>query len=60
MSNPHYSDVLPATTEMLERGAYTPWDLITHMADYRNCDSVFRKSISKEDGYIKGVVTFYD
>jgi threonine dehydrogenase-like Zn-dependent dehydrogenase len=60
MSNPHYSDVLPAAAQMLKNGVYTPWDLITHVADYRDCDSVFRKSISKEDGYIKGVVTFYD
>ena len=58
MSHRHYTDVMKQTRAMLERGVYTPQDLVTHVADYRDCQSVFEKSITKEDGYIKGVITF--
>lgn len=58
MSNPNYHEVVPRTAVLVEKGVYTPWDLVTHVADYRECDEVFKKAISKEDGYIKGVIIF--
>ena len=58
MSNRHYTDVMKQTKALLDKGIYTPQDLVTHVADYRDCQPIFEKSISKEDGYIKGVITF--
>ena len=58
MSNRHYTDVMKQTKAMIDKGVYTPQDLVTHVADFRDCQTIFEKSISKEDGYIKGVITF--
>jgi len=58
MSNRNYKTLLPRTGELIRKGVYTPGDLVTHVADYRNCSDVFRRSIDKKEGYIKGVVTF--
>ena len=43
---------------LVQKGVYTPGDLVTHVADYHDCDDLFRKSITKEDGYLKGVIKF--
>lgn len=58
MSNRHYTDVMKQTRAMIDRGIYTPQELVTHVADFRECQWIFEKSISKEDGYLKGVITF--
>lgn len=57
-STRHYEDMIPRTAALVERGIFTPWDLITHVADYRDCQAVFERSVDKKDGYIKGVITF--
>lgn len=57
-SNAHYNDVVPRTGKLIERGIFTPGDLVTHTAHYTEANDLFLKSISKEDGYIKGVITF--
>ena len=58
MSNRHYTDVMNQTKAMVDKGVYTPQDLVTHVADFRDCQIIFEKSVSKEDGYMKGVITF--
>lgn len=58
MSNRHYTDVMKQTKAMVDKGVYTPQDLVTHVADFRDCQTIFEKSVSKEDGYMKGVITF--
>ena len=58
MSNRNYKSLLPRTGELMCRGVYTPGELVTHAADYRDCTSVFLRSIDKKEGYVKGVITF--
>jgi threonine dehydrogenase-like Zn-dependent dehydrogenase len=59
MFNPFYNETIVRRTAVLvEKGIYTPAELVTHAANYKDCTDVFLKSISKEDGYMKGVVTF--
>lgn len=57
-SNAHFREMIPATAALIRRGIYDPGALVTHVADYRQADAVFRKSIDKSDGYVKGVITF--
>ena len=57
-SNRHYRDNLPRTASLIERGVYCPGELVSHVADYRNCEEIFLRSIDKKDGYMKGVITF--
>lgn len=54
----HYEDLIPRTAALMNRGIFTPGKLVTHVADYRDCQHVFDRSVDKEDGYIKGVITF--
>lgn len=58
MSNRHYTDIMKKTKALINKGVYTPGDLVTHVANYQDCQSVFEKAVSKEDGYMKGVITF--
>ena len=61
MSNAHYEEVLPRTWELIKRGVYDPGRFVTHTAHYKDMDAmqeIFRKSIDKSDGYIKGVILF--
>ncbi len=57
-SNAHFREMIPRTCELIKRGVYQPGKLVTHVADYHDAEPVFLKSISKEDGYMKGVITF--
>lgn len=54
----HYEDNLPKTAALMNRGIYTPGKLVTHVANYKDCAHVFDRAVDKQDGYIKGVVTF--
>ncbi|MDL2206391.1 alcohol dehydrogenase catalytic domain-containing protein [Eubacteriales bacterium OttesenSCG-928-N13] len=54
----HYEDVILPTAAMVRRGIFKPGKLVTHIADYHDCKHVFDRSVDKEDGYIKGVITF--
>lgn len=60
MSNAHYSDLVPRCGILVEKGVYNPGSLVTHVVYYKdpNLADVFKKSISKEDGYMKAVITF--
>ena len=58
MTTFHYTDVIPQTAALVRRGVYRPGDLVTHVADYRDCAHVFDRAVDKKDGYIKGVITF--
>ena len=61
MSNDHYVEILPRTYELIKRGVYDPGRFVTHTARYDDLPAMqelFRKSIDKSDGYIKGVVLF--
>ncbi len=61
MSNAHYEDILPRTYELIKRGVYDPGRFVTHTARYDDLPAmqeIFRKSIDKSDGYIKGVILF--
>lgn len=61
MSNRHYTDMIPRTGALVERGVYTPGDLVSHTVHFRDVEAVnalFRKSIDKSDNYMKGVITF--
>jgi threonine dehydrogenase-like Zn-dependent dehydrogenase len=58
MTTFHYTDVLPQTAALIRRGIYKPGELVTHVADYHDCQHVFERAVDKEDGYMKGVITF--
>jgi threonine dehydrogenase-like Zn-dependent dehydrogenase len=60
MSNAHYTDLVPRCATLIEKGVYNPGSLVTHVVNYKdpNLAEVFKKSISKEDGYMKAVITF--
>ena len=61
MSNAHYTDVIPRTWAMIQRGVFEPGALVTHTAQFDDLEAMqemFQKSIDKTDGYIKGVVMF--
>lgn len=61
MSNRHYSDMIPRTGALVERGVYTPGELVSHVAHFEDMEAVhalFNKSIDKSDNYMKGVITF--
>ncbi len=63
MSNPHFKEIVPRTYGMINRGILNPGEFVTHTAYYEDMDAmhdIFDKSISKEDGYIKGVILFYN
>lgn len=54
----HYLDTIPQTAALIARGVYKPGTLVTHTACYRDCAHVFDRAVDKQDGYIKGVITF--
>lgn len=61
MSNPYYAPaIVQATARLIKRGIYTPAMLITHRLNYKDpaLNDLFHKSLYKEDGYIKGIITF--
>lgn len=60
MSNAHYFDLVPRCATLIDKGVYNPGSLVTHVANYKdpNLADLFKKSITKEDGYMKAVVTF--
>lgn len=61
MSNRHYTDLIPRTAALVERGVYTPGDYLTHTARFDDLEGVNRVldiSGTKEGGYIKGAILF--
>lgn len=63
MSNRHYTDIVQRVPSLVLRGAYQPGKLISHIASTRDMEKVntlFMRSIDKQDGYMKGVVLFND
>ena len=60
MANLHYEEILPRTFELIKRGIYEPGKLVTHVANYKDSEEVFLRSIDKKDGYMKGVLLFED
>ena len=61
MSNPHYTEVLPRTLTMIEKGVFNPASLVSHTAYYKDVEeleNMFQRSCDKEDGYMKGVILF--
>lgn len=62
MSNLHYQDIIPRTAELIKKGVYDPGKLVTHVVNYKDpeLNHIFEISISKEEGYMKGVITFDD
>ena len=62
MSNKHYLDISDRTSQLIAKGVYDPASLVSHIVHYKDpgLEDVFRKSITKEDGYMKAVVTFDD
>jgi len=61
MSNRHYTDLIPRTGVLAERGIYTPGDYLTHTArfdDIKEVNRVLDISGTKADGYIKGAILF--
>lgn len=60
-TNPRFRDLTVPTAALIKRGVYDPKRLVTHTAPFGNMDAmneIFVKSITKEDGYLKGVITF--
>ena len=60
MANPHFTEILPRTYELIKKGVYEPGKLVTHVANYKDCKDVFLRSIDKKDNYMKGVILFDD
>lgn len=58
MANPHFTEILPRTYELIKKGVYEPGKLVTHVANYKDCKDVFLRSIDKKDNYMKGVILF--
>lgn len=60
-TNPRFKDLTRGTGRLIERGVYDTRSLVTHTANFYKLEEVydiFKKSINKSDGYIKGVITF--
>lgn len=62
MSNKHYLDISDRTGLLIRQGVYNPASLVTHVVHYKapNLEEIFYKSITKEDGYLKAVISFED
>lgn len=61
MSNRNYTEMIPRTAALYERGIYSPGDFLTHTArfdDPEGLNHVLRISGTKEEGYIKGAILF--
>lgn len=61
MSNRNYTEMIPRTAALYERGVYSPGDYLTHTAHYSDIEGVnqvLKISGTKEDGYIKGAILF--
>lgn len=60
MSNRHYFDMSARTGVLIEKSAYRPGSLVSHVVHYKDpaLKALFEKSITKEDGYLKGVILF--
>ena len=57
-SNYRFKDVTVQTGALAEKGVYTPGKFVTHTAKFGDIPAMhelFKKSIDKSDGYIKGV-----
>ena len=62
-TNPRFKDLTAPTGALIARGLYDTRRLVTHTARFGHMDEmngIFIKSISKTDGYLKGVITFDD
>ncbi|MEG0897893.1 MAG: alcohol dehydrogenase catalytic domain-containing protein [Ruthenibacterium sp.] len=62
MSNAHYFDLVPRCATLIDKGVYNPGSLVSHVVHYKDAKlaDIFEKSISKEDGYMKAVISFED
>lgn len=58
MSNDNYLDKLIPTARLMVRGVFDQRELITHIGPCENAQELLHIATEKEDGYIKGVITF--
>ncbi len=54
----HYQDHVKETEILMRKGVFDQNDLITHVSDYHHAQEIMNIASTKEDGYIKGVITF--
>lgn len=60
-SNSHFKYLTPRAATLINKGVYDTKDLVTHVARFDEIETIndiFKKSIKKTDGYIKGVILF--
>jgi len=54
----HFQDHVAETEILMRKGVFHQKDLITHVASYKDAQSLMDIASSKTKGYIKGVITF--
>ena len=54
----HFSDVLKPTERLMRSGVFQTADLVTHVRPYQQAQELLEIALHKQDGYIKGAVTF--
>ena len=57
-SDRHFSERLPQTARLLEREVFDQRKLITHVRPFSEAQRMMEIATNKEDGFIKGVITF--
>ena len=54
----HFADHVPQTARLMNRGVFDQSEMITHVMDYHEIQRMLEIAEGKQDGYIKGVITF--
>ena len=57
-SDPHFSERLPQTARLIERGVFDQRELITHVRPFTEAQRMMEIATNKENGYIKGAISF--
>ena len=56
--DPHYFTRGPQAAVLMKKGVFDLQRLVTHVCSYHGAQALFETALYKNDGYIKGVVTF--
>lgn len=56
--NLHFSDEIDRTAALVARGVFDQHELVTHILPYKDAQEMMMLADTKQDGYIKGIITF--
>jgi threonine dehydrogenase-like Zn-dependent dehydrogenase len=54
----HYLDRIPQSSILMGKGIFRQDELVTHVVSYTRAQEALEVAVSKDNGYIKGVITF--